>query len=286
MRAMTVLLSLAVAATAFALPPPEPEPPLVLGAVGYVKNDTRLSIGPAVRYLEKGLGRSIKVIMYPGYNDAIVQIAAGNLDLAILPPIVHLHVNDTLGTRALGYGVYPTGQFSYRAVLLTRKDDPAIKTVKDLEGKKVGFVDLYSASGYVYPKLMLMDAGVQPKKVEDVFLRNHQDVLKALDSGQVAAAATYELVFYEMRKHSSKSIDDYRILATSDPIPSEALVATSKLPAATADKIQDLLLSFYGARKTDPELADGLYTAFIPPDPAILVDIRKVYHRVVPEEAK
>lgn len=277
-----VLLVLAVAA--HALPPPESEvPPLHLGAVGYVKGDTRGSIAPLVTYLERGLDRKIKLTMYPSYNEAIVQIAGGGIDLAILPPIVQLQANDALETRTLGYGVYNSGQFSYRAVILTRKGETAIKSVKDLAGKKIGFVDLFSASGYVYPKLMLAEAGVDPKSVTDVFLRNHLDAIKALDSGQVDAAATYEFVFVEA-KTAHKKLEDYTTLAWSEPIPSEALVATPKLDEKIAQKVQDLLLAFYAKRKGDPALAGGMYMAFIPPDPAILVGIRDAYHKVVPKE--
>lgn len=274
---------LVCAAAACALPPAndDEKPPYLLGAVGYVKSDTRSSIAPLVAYLEKGLGRKIKVAMYPGYNDAIVQVAAAGIDFAMLTPIVHLHASDTLPVKTLGYGVYPNGQFSYRAVLLARKD--GVKSLKELSGKKIGFVDPYSASGYVYPKLMLTEAGVPPKSVEDVFLRNHVDALKALDAGQVDAAATYDMVFDEAK--TGKKLDDYTVLATSDPIPSDAFVATAKVDDATAKKVSALLLAFYGARKSDPALSGGMYIAFIPPDPAILVGIRDAYHRAVPAAA-
>lgn len=282
MRHLIVLALLATAAAA--APRPEEElPPLRMGAVGYIKADTRASVAPLLKYLEKGLGRPIRLTMYPGYNDAIVEIASDHLDLAILPPIVHLHVHDTLGTKPLGYGIYPTGQFSYRAVMLARKDDASVSSLKDLKGKPVGFVDLFSASGYVYPKLMLGDAGIEAKSVEDRFFGNHLDALKALDAGQVAATATYELVFREA-KTPIKPLSEYKVLATSDPIPSEAIVATRTLDPQIADKVKDLLLAFYARREEDPSYGTGLYLGFIPPDESVLTGIRAAYHRVVPEE--
>lgn len=268
-----------------ASPAEDAERPLHIGAVGYVKSETRNSIAPLLKYLERGLKRGIRLTMYTSYNDAIVQIAGGHLDLAILPPIVHLHVHDTLGTKALGYGVYHTGQFSYRAILLARKDDDSVKKLKDLKGKKVAFVDLFSASGYVYPKLMLADAGVNVKSVSDQFFGNHIDALKALDAGQVAAAATYELVFNEA-KGKVKPLSDYKVLAESEPIPSEAVVAGQHLDQAIQDKVKDLLLSFYARRGEDPAYAGGQYSAFIPPDPSLLTNVRAAYHRAVPEAAE
>jgi phosphonate transport system substrate-binding protein len=272
---------------------------LKLGAVGYIKSETRFSVTPLVEYLGRSLGRPVRLVLYPGYNDVMVAIAGGDLEMAILPPVVHLHVHDTLGVRTLAYGVYPNSRFTYHSVLLARKGDPAVRSMADLKGRKVGFVDLFSASGYVYPKLMLSDAGVGAKSVTDVFFGNHLDALRALDHGEVAAAATYDLVFEEARM-PGRTLSSYAVLATSEPIPSEAVVATTRMDGALADRIQDLLLQFYSRRREPgpaPEAPaspsgspagdrKGLYIGFIPPDESLLTALRSTFHRVVPEAAQ
>lgn len=259
-------------------------PPLRLGAVSYVKADTGGSVAPVVKYLETGLGRPIVLTMYTTYDECLSKIEKKELELAILPPLVNLEAYDRLGTRPLAYGVYDNGRFSYQGLILVKKDSP-VKTLADLKGKKIGYVDRFSASGYVYPRAMLHQAKIEDREVEEVFHGNHLDALAALDAGKVAAAATYELMFQEA-KSAGKSLSDYRVIAESEPIPSEALVGTAVLDEATAARVKELLLSFYHARKGKPELAGGQYSSFIPADPAILVDIRFVYQHARPSGLK
>jgi phosphate/phosphite/phosphonate ABC transporter binding protein len=261
--------------------PPEPQAPITLGAVGYIKAETQGTVAPLVDYLKAQLGRPVRLVMYPSYNDILVQIGRDELDLAVLPPVVHMQVADAMPIKTLAFGVYPSGCFTYNAVILARKGDPAIHSLNDLKGKPVAFVDLLSASGYVYPKLMLEEKGPGAKAVIDKFYGNHVDALSALDAGEVAAAAVYDAMFAE-RHRPGLSIQNYQVLGTRGPIPSEGVIATKHLDPAIAQKVQEALLSFY-ANSRKPGFKAGYYTAFVPPDPSILEGVRTVYHKFVPE---
>jgi phosphonate transport system substrate-binding protein len=275
------------AAAPAASAPADGERPLKLGTAGRMKADPRfrLSAAPLAAYLSAELKRPVRLVMYPGYNDIVVPLASGDLDLAILPPLVHLHAHETLATRALAYGIYPTGRFTYRAHVLARLDDAAVRQPSDLKGLKVAFVDPLSASGYVYPKLALASRGLGAKEVEDVFCGSHLDALRALDAGQVAAAAVYELLF-ERADAAARKLSDYRVLVTTDPIPSEAVVAASRLDPATAASIQDLLLRFYARARTSAAYRSGRYIGFIPPDPSVLARLRADHARAVSESGR
>jgi ABC-type phosphate/phosphonate transport system substrate-binding protein len=77
------------------------------------------------------------------------------------------------------------------------------------------------------------------------------------------------------------------VLARSEPIPAEAVVACARLDKALADKVEESLLSFYAKRKEHQErFASSAYIGFIPPDPSILTQLRAVYQRVVPEAGR
>ena len=51
----------------------------------------------------------------------------------------------------------------YFAEVFVRKDSD-IKSIADLKGKKIAFVDPSSASGYIYAGAMLKDAGIDLEK--------------------------------------------------------------------------------------------------------------------------
>lgn len=258
-----------------------PLAPLKIAAAGNLKNDPKimLSVGPLVDYLQAGLGRPVQLENFPGYDDVLGKLGAGGFDLAILPPVVNMHATEKKLSRPLAFGIYPSGRYTYVAYILARKGDPKIKTLSDLKGQKVGFVDASSASGFVYPKQALIAAGIRPKDVEDVFCGNHLEALKALESGKVAAAAVYELLF-DPATGSGKKLADYDVLATTKPIPAEAIVAASHLAAATADSVQDLLFSFYARRSEKPAWQEGRFIGFIPPDPFVLTGVKQAFDQL------
>ena len=257
--------------------------PLVLVTAGKMKNDPHygLTADPVAKYLTEGLGRPVKVEGSEGYEDVLARLAKGDVDLAILPPIVNLQATDRKLSRPLAYGVYISGGWTYRAYVLARKGDGP-QSLEELKGKKVGFVEKTSASGYVYPKCLLADHGLKPEDVTEVFTGGHIDSLKTLDDKKVDAAAVYELAF---AGGIPQKLADYRVLGTTDPIPAEMIVATPRLSQADGEKVQDLLYAFHARRLQKPEWKEGRYIGFIPPDPFVLVGVRKAWERVSGAEA-
>lgn len=258
--------------------PAAAQTPLRFGAVSYVKSETRASLEPIAKFLDDQLPQKVQLVLYPGYNDILVALASDSLDLALLTPVVYLTAQENLGVQPLAYGVYPSGKFTYQGVVLAKKDS-AVKKLEDLKGKKVGFVDLFSASGYVVPKLMLEEAGIGAKSVEDVFLGNHLDVLKAVDAGEVVAGATYDLVFAQA--DLKQKLEDYQVLAKSDPIPTDVMVAGPKTSAELTAKLKDLLLSFHYLRRQKPEYQKGFYSSFIPPDDSLFTGLKAMHRKVL-----
>lgn len=273
MKVLWLLLALAVTASA--------AEPLKIAAAGNLKNDPKiqLSVGPLVDYLKAGLGREVVLENFPGYEDVLGKLEKNEFELAILPPIVNMHATERKLSKPLGFGIYPTGRYTYVAYLLARKDDKTVQALSDLKGKKVGFVDASSASGYVYPRQALKEKSIGAKDVEEVFCGNHLEALKALEAGKVDAAAVYELLF-DPATGSGKKLEDYQILATTKPIPAEAIAATPKLSAEDAAKITDLLLSFYARRTEKPGWQTGRFIGFTPPDPFILTGVKQAYDQL------
>jgi phosphonate transport system substrate-binding protein len=70
------------------------------------------------------------------------------------------------------------------------KRDSEFKTIKDLAGKKWGYGDVGSTSGYLVPLAMLKDAGVEPG--EKVATGGHPQSVKAVYNGEV----DFGTVFY------------------------------------------------------------------------------------------
>ena len=71
--------------------------------------------------------------------------------------------------------------------------DSAIQSVHDLRGTRVAWVDRTSASGYLMPRLQLAARGIDPAQLfgEELFLRSHGEVVRAVLDGRADVGATY-----------------------------------------------------------------------------------------------
>jgi phosphonate transport system substrate-binding protein len=76
----------------------------------------------------------------------------------------------------------------YWTEFLVQRDSP-YKTLADLAGKKWGFPDVGSTSGYMVPLVMFKDAGIEPG--EKVETGGHPQAVKAVYNGEVDFATVF-----------------------------------------------------------------------------------------------
>jgi len=130
----------------------------------------------------------------------------------------------------------------YKGLIITRKDS-GITGLADLKGKRFAFVDPKSASGYVYPRAMLIEKGFDPDKFfkETVFSGGHDKVIIAVLEGKVEAGAIYDGAL-AIAKGKGLKTEDLTTITSTDPIPHDAIVVRSDLDDVTAKKIQKALI--------------------------------------------
>jgi ABC-type phosphate/phosphonate transport system substrate-binding protein len=215
--------------------------PLRMGCVAYAKTATADAYKLVRDFVAKELGREIVLTVYPNYLEIVHDVVNDKLDVAILSPLVYLNAVQARPLNPLGYGVSRgSGNFTYHGIVLVRKDDPS-KTLSDLAGRKMAFVDIMSASGYLVPK-------------------------EALVSDAKEAAQVQEKL---------------RTLWTSEfVIPGDVFVATDQLPAAERKRVRSALLAYCTAQEKGASPANGMYEGFAPGDPNLYNDMRRFLARV------
>jgi len=161
-------------------------------------------------------------------------------------------------------------------MILTLKDS-GITSLKDLKGKKFGFTEKSSSSGYRYPLLIFRNAGIEPNLhfANIYFMGSHPKVTDAISAGSIDSGATWDGNYIAaVKKHG----DIFRIIEQTEPIPLDLIAASHTLDKKMLKELEALLLSL---KPGDPEVnTEGFpYKGFIKKDDAfynIVRDVMKV----------
>lgn len=200
-------------------------------------------------YLEKHTPYKFQISVPQSFIAVVEAFGTDRADVALINSYGYYKAFTKYGAEA-HLTVLRHGSATYQSQFIARADGN-IKTLSDLAGKKVAFVDPSSASGYLLPLKTLKDKKIEPK--DTVFAMKHDSVVSMIYQGQVDAGAT----FYT--PPSDGKIEDARrlvltqypdveakikIVDLSDPIPNDPIVYRKDLSPEMKDKITEAFLSF------------------------------------------
>ncbi len=234
----------AAAATAFSIARAHGATPAAV-TIGYVASDGASDLKSRGQELasmiEKRTG--IKVNTYAGgsYADLVQQMIDKNVDFAFLSALAYVEAEDRTGLKVLLKKVWQQG--FYYSVLLV-KSSSKIRKLADLKGKRIAFVDEKSASGYLYPRVFLRGAGIDPTKdfKTVVFTGSHEKSVDLLRKGDVDVIAVFandkrgEDSAWTHQKNPSSAV---RVVWSSAAIPNDPFCVRdsfySEFPTSTHD---------------------------------------------------
>lgn len=202
----------------------------------------RTEFEPLTAYLSDALGQKVVLYVAKNYGDLRTQMEAGEVDIGSVSPFAYVDAARGGKIRIIAQSVID-GSATYRGIIVARKDS-GFKSLTDLQGKRFAFVDPKSASGYVYPRAMLVEKGINPDSFfkETIFAGDHKRVIAAVLNGQVDAGATYDTAL-GIAKASGMPSDNLAIIASTDPIPHDAIVVRIGLDEALSKQIQTALVN-------------------------------------------
>ncbi len=204
--------------------------------------EMRAEFEPLMNYLSEAIGRKVTLYIAKDYGDLRTQMENGQVDFGSFSPFAYVDAARGGKIRIIAQSIIE-GSATYRGIIITRKDT-GLKSVADLKGKRFAFVDPKSASGYVYPRAMLIEKGINPETFfkETVFAGSHDKVIAAVLEGRVDAGAIYDGAL-GVAQRSGVSTDNLVTLASSDPIPHDAIAVRIGLDEALAKRIQSALIN-------------------------------------------
>jgi phosphate/phosphite/phosphonate ABC transporter binding protein len=208
-------------------------------------------IGQRVNAFVKWLGEQLGCKVIPkvslSYEELLEAVRGEDADIAWLPPIVSAVLEREGKSRAL-LASERIGSTLFHCVIVCANASP-YKTPKDLTGARAAWVDPWSASGYVLPRLHIHQLGVDLAKafLEERFLGSHDAAIQRVLAGQADIAATYanldadgHVTSAGWRAHREARAN-LRILAVVGAIPADVIAARSTLDPDLQSRIAAVL---------------------------------------------
>jgi phosphate/phosphite/phosphonate ABC transporter binding protein len=213
--------------------------------------DLEPKLATLLRRLSKHAGVDIEPKVATSYEQLARDVEKARVDAAWLPPIVRVRLGDSV--VALG-SILRDGRITYETALIVRKDSKA-KTIANLRGSRAGWVDRWSAAGFVLPRVNLALVGIDPRTFfrTETFHGSHRAVVEALRDGACDVAGTYAQADAKgkVKRGSWTEIDgaEVRVIATFGAIPPDVVAARANL----AETQQMALRNAFRATSSDAE---------------------------------
>ena len=265
------------AAPALVFSPPAGFSTLRVGLVPYLAPETmRATHARLFEYLSKQLSVPVEIVVGDSYGDAVERLERGEFELVELSPYAYAQAAAKVKLRCLVQTI-ADGSASAAGYIFVRDDSPR-RTLEDLKGAKVGFVDRSSTSGYLYPMKLLKDRGLSPTSFGGVeFLGNHEAVLLAVLEGRVDVGATYQGAFAALRR--SRGVDplSFRVIAKTPRTPRDIYCVRPEVPNEVAEAITRSLLALSARDRVGREILNPLaVNGFQPADDRMYDEVRRV----------
>lgn len=209
--------------------------------------------------LQAKIGMPVVPFVATDYNGIIEALRSGKLDVAYLGPFSYVLATSVADVEAFSVAVTKkTGQSAYKSVILARKDS-GIHSLADLKGHTFAFVDPSSASGHLFPKAGLEQAGFAPDSLfkRVIFSGSHDASILAVENKKVDAAAVADRIFASAVAKGVVKQDNFEIVWSSKPIPESPMVWRKALDPELKKKVADALASIKDVPWGDQGVLNG-----------------------------
>lgn len=209
--------------------------------------ELRRAFGEFVEVMEEITGLDVAFFPVSDRTIAAAALEAGDVDIVLAGPTEYLFIKSRIDAQPIA-GIERAEYFS---VVIVPVDSPA-QSLTDLRGKTIAFKDPGSTSGHVMPTAMFLEAGM----IEG---RDYNGPLvDRLRFEMMYARDAYGMVggIRDFRRVEEQRPGQFRILAQSETLPRDIIIARPGLPPEVIDTLREQMIA-YGDRIMDAILNPG-----------------------------
>lgn len=197
--------------------------------------------------LQKKFSLPVNIYISKNYAGLTTALKEKKVDYAFLSAFSLVEAEKEVPVKVLLKKTYK-GPYYFSGLVV--RADSKIKAIKDLKGKSIAFVDLQSASGYLYPQVFLRKKGLTDSNFKSVtFSGSHAASVEKLENKEVDVAAlfvddekTNDGAWQRFKKNPQSK---FRLLWVSEPIPNDPIVVRedfyNQFPKLTHELMYELI---------------------------------------------
>ncbi len=214
---------------------------------------------PILEQAAKSIGCKARVIIVSDYDALGKAVEQKMVDVGWFSPFAYVSTKERADIIPIVTPIVNKAT-SYLGYIVARNDSD-IDSVNHMQGKRFGFVDKKSASGYVYPKALLVEQGKNPDTyfAETHFLGSHNRVIEEVLNGGIDAGATYSEAMDAARK-AGIPVDRLRIISQTEPIPKDVIAAS---PGFDEEIVEKLRTAFESLSETQTQCSKTKINGFV-----------------------
>lgn len=198
---------------------------------------------PVLARIFDSLHLKVKIIIAKNYETLGEQLKNGNIDGGWFSPFAYI-------TAAAMTPLVPVatplinGRDYYNGYIITRNDS-GIQNLKDISGRHFAYVDKNSASGYLYARHSLKEAGIHPETAfsQVSFAGSHDQVIHGVLNGDFDAGATYNEA-YDKAQQKGLDVSALNIISTTGNIQKDAIAFCADMDPERIARIREAFLQF------------------------------------------
>jgi phosphonate transport system substrate-binding protein len=216
--------------------------PVRVGMTPAFLHDQHSMLAEWKTYLEGRLKRPVVFVQRDSYRETMDLILKGKLDFAWICDYPYIALGDTV--RLLAVASYQQKPL-YRSYLIVPASDSSTRSILDLKGKVFAYADPHSNTGYVVPRHVLKQQGIDANVFfrKTFFTWSHEKAVRAVASGLAQGAAIDSYVWDSLKIVEPELVARTRIVWESEAYGFPPIVAYHKVGNAEFRAFQEALFA-------------------------------------------
>lgn len=206
--------------------------------------DRAVKIAKLKTYLTETIGVPVEIDIATDYDNAVERLVSGIVNMAYLGPLTYVQA------KAQDPTIEPlvapidsrTGRPWYTSVVVSTIK---IDTLEGLRGKRFGFVNESSTSGFLVPNREFKKRGINPGLdfAEVRYSGAHDDNIQLLLKGEVEAIAIDQSTYRTNLDSGTLDPNKYHLIWESQPITNAPVVITKNIPPDIKIQLQKAFIN-------------------------------------------